>query len=252
MRLLGRRLPLALAATVLGGCDFSASTTIIGDTSPYDTSDNPDADTDADTEADADADSDSDTDTDSPPDTGDLLPADIDDDGDGYTENQGDCDDTDRTTHPETLDGCDGIDNDCDGAIDDDAPGDAYEPNDGTPYNLGSLEVDPEVSLAAWLTNDDDVDRFQFTIVDDTWDFFTLHIDISDIPADANYLVSFNRLRSDGDAPVGEIDSTFASGTAAFEYGDTSGYEDGGDYEVVIESLGGASCAHSYLLAVSQ
>jgi len=191
-----------------------------------------------------------DTGTDTGGDT--AAPDDVDDDGDGYTENQGDCDDTDRTTHPETLDGCDGVDNDCDGAIDDDAPADAYEPNDTTPYNLGSLEVDPEVSLAAWLNNDDDVDRFQFTIVDDTWDFFTLHVDVSDIPADANYLVSFNRLRSDGDAPVGEIDSTFASGTASFEYGDTSGYEDGGDYEVVIESLGGASCAHSYLLAVSQ
>ncbi len=43
-------------------------------------------------------------------------PEDIDDDGDGFSENQGDCDDTDPTIHPGAvdLDG-DGIDQDCDG-----------------------------------------------------------------------------------------------------------------------------------------
>lgn len=235
---------------ILFSCDFSASTTIIGDTSPYDTADNGDTDADADTDSDTDADTDSAIDT--APDTGDLLPADIDDDSDGYTENQGDCDDADRAIHPESTDGCDGVDTDCDGMVDDDAPGDAYEPDDTTPYNLGSLEVDPEVSLAAWLSNDDDVDRYQFTIVDDAFDFFTLNIEISGIPNDATYLVSFNRLRSDGDADIGQIDQTFATGTASFSYGDTSAYEDGGDYEVVVESLAGASCTHTYLLAVSQ
>ena len=43
----------------------------------------------------------------------------IDHDGDGYTENQGDCDDTNAQVHPyayEIQD--DGIDNDCDGLID--------------------------------------------------------------------------------------------------------------------------------------
>ena len=39
---------------------------------------------------------------------------------------------------------------------------------------------------------------------------------------------------------------------ADFAYDDTSGYEDGGDYEIVVESIAGASCAHGYLLAIAQ
>ncbi len=239
---------LAVLTLLLGGCDFSASTTIIGDSTPFDSSDNGDDSADS---------------SDSPSDSGDsfgiddsvadtALPSDRDDDGDGYTENQGDCLDSDRAVYPGVEDGCDGVDSDCDGIVDDDASGDGYEPNDTTPYNLGSLEEDPEVSLAAWLNNDDDVDRYQFTIVDDALDFFTLTIEVSDIPNDATYLVSFNRLSSDGDAEIGLIEEQFASGTATFTYSDTSAYEDGGDYEIVVESIAGASCAHGYLLAVAQ
>lgn len=42
----------------------------------------------------------------------------IDNDGDAFTMNQGDCDDTDPLTYPTAFDSNDGIDNDCDGIID--------------------------------------------------------------------------------------------------------------------------------------
>lgn len=43
---------------------------------------------------------------------------DIDNDDDGYTENQGDCDDNNQNLNPDSIEIYDGIDNNCDGAID--------------------------------------------------------------------------------------------------------------------------------------
>ena len=69
--------------------------------------------------------------------TASVAPADSDDDGDGFTENQGDCDDANATVNPGAVDICgDGIDRNCDGSdplcpadIDDD--GDGYTENQG-------------------------------------------------------------------------------------------------------------------------
>lgn len=52
-------------------------------------------------------------------DTGIVIdPNDVDDDGDGFTENDGDCDDFVATIYPGRLEVCDGLDNDCQGGID--------------------------------------------------------------------------------------------------------------------------------------
>jgi hypothetical protein len=99
-----------------------------------------DADTDGDTDADTDADTDSDTDADPGPDEdctdgtdndGNGLrdcddPAcfpSCDEDGDGYTADE-DCDDQADDVNPGAPEVCDGADNDCDSATDEDADGD--------------------------------------------------------------------------------------------------------------------------------
>ncbi|MCO4773509.1 MAG: putative metal-binding motif-containing protein, partial [Deltaproteobacteria bacterium] len=48
-----------------------------------------------------------------------IAGIDVDDDGDGWTENQGDCDDTDSSVLPGAVEYCDGIDSDCNELIDD-------------------------------------------------------------------------------------------------------------------------------------
>ena len=48
-----------------------------------------------------------------------VDPLTVDDDGDGFSEEQGDCDDTNADLSPGATEVCDEIDNDCDGDIDD-------------------------------------------------------------------------------------------------------------------------------------
>ncbi len=62
----------------------------------------------------------------------------------GYVENASDCDDFDAATHPGSYEICDAVDNDCDGAVDEDAinGGIFYLDSDGDGYG----------SLAGWVS----------------------------------------------------------------------------------------------------
>jgi len=61
---------------------------------------------------------------------------DLDGDRDGHSESEGDCDDADPALHPEAEEAVDGVDNDCDGEVDEgpdrvDEDGDGTTPADG-------------------------------------------------------------------------------------------------------------------------
>ncbi len=91
-------------------------------------------------------------------DTGKIAPADV--DGDGYT-NDVDCDDYDASVHPGADEVCNGIDDDCDGSVDEDpALGFAfYEDADGDGYGDASTEVvacDPPSSSSVLVAGDCD------------------------------------------------------------------------------------------------
>ena len=75
-------------------------------------------------------------------------PLDVDDDNDGYTENDGDCDDEDPNNFPGNAEVCDGQDNDCDpgtvDTVDEDMDGVFCDVDcdDGDPNNFpGNIEV---------------------------------------------------------------------------------------------------------------
>jgi hypothetical protein len=187
-----------------------------------------------------------------PQDTSEQLPGYlVDDDKDGYTENEGDCDDTDRNVHPEAVDTCDGVDTDCDGTFDEDsASDDPNEPNDSQPTYMGSLKETKTLSGVGIIHNDDDLDRFKFALHDSGTSLFTLTMTLANIPADGTYLFTFNRLSSDGEQSVGQVDKIFGTGSLTLVYKDVFGKEDGGAYELVVESIAGADCAQSYSVNV--
>ncbi|MCB9761212.1 MAG: putative metal-binding motif-containing protein [Alphaproteobacteria bacterium] len=229
---------LLLALLALSGCSWTAA----GKTTPAETA-SPD---------DSGLTTDDTADTGAADDTGDTTdPRDVDDDGDGFTENEGDCNDAEAQVYPDAEDVCDGLDNDCDGELDEDATGDdPYEPNDETPYDLGSLEDTPTHQITATLHNDLDEDRFQFYVEDSWLDSFTVDITLANVPQDATYRLTLNRLRSDGDEPTGQVDQAFGGGSVQLVLEDRTGPEDGGDYEIVVEAVGGADCAANYLLTI--
>ena len=75
---------------------------------------------------------------------------DVDNDFDGYTENQGDCDDANSNIYPGATEIEDGVDNDCDGDVDEgfDVDGDGYTQNQGdcddnnAQVNPGATEIE--------------------------------------------------------------------------------------------------------------
>ncbi len=91
---------------------------------------------------------------------GDLEDTEVDSDGDGISECGGDCDDTDPAVHPGADDLCNGIDDDCNGIVDEDGDGDGWtlcagDCDDADPGRFpGAAEVCDELDNDC----DDDVD----------------------------------------------------------------------------------------------
>ena len=89
---------------------------------------------------------------------------DADDDGDGFSENDGDCNDNNADINPNAAEICNNKDDDCNGEVDDD-PTDGsvfYEDYDGDGYGDGAVSVKACSKPAGYTTNADDCDDLEY------------------------------------------------------------------------------------------
>ncbi len=201
-------------------------------------------------------------DSDPPPDTEDTGDTDTDWwedpsedlDEDGWSVEDGDCDDGDASINPGVArDGCDGLDNDCDGETDEDFAGDEYEPDDDDGTYLGQLEDEDEELVFAYLHPETDQDRFEFEVVDSAWSWFSIEVWLYAVPDDADYAIELIWLEDlDGEyrGTVGYADDAGLGGVEVIDWGGDAFYEDGGLYEVVVTSSEGSSCSVPYQLQI--
>jgi hypothetical protein len=82
-----------------------------------------------------------------------------DDDGDGYTEEEGDCDDSDANVGPNQAEECNGVDDDCDGEIDESGGSELfYADADGDTYGDPGSVTEACDQPAGYVTNNEDCD----------------------------------------------------------------------------------------------
>ncbi len=112
----------------------------------------------------------------------------VDDDGDGWTEDQGDCNDANKDVHPDADEICDDkIDNNCNGAIDTaepDGDGDGFGPCEGD-----CNDNDPNVSPVAVEIDGDNIDNNCDGITDADFDgdgYSVMDGDCDDADKDVN------------------------------------------------------------------
>lgn len=178
-------------------------------------------------------------------------PLDRDDDGDGYTENAGDCDDTDDTLSPAETDVCNDVDEDCDGYVND-PYWDSYEYNQTSAlaYSFGEVDKDflwsgstLEISGLTFSDANDD-DWFYWEADDELWDNVDVSVIVSNLNASGDYVVELY------DEGLNLLGSDMGDGSISVEW--TSDIWDDGDdgfyVHVYAVSWPSASCSNSYKL----
>jgi hypothetical protein len=187
-------------------------------------------------------------------DTGDddTTPSD-DADGDGYTADEGDCDDNNDAIFPGADDVCDDWDNDCDGRLNEDSVGyDSYEPNDDEGYDLGDLTEQTEV-INSFLHQPGDDDHFLFYIEDGYLDWFYIDLAALSVPEAVDIRLELWLVDDADHNFVGLIDTMDASGPGGQEsmsYDGSAGSDDSGTYELRVNADTGYDCSVPYTVEI--
>ncbi len=96
--------------------------------------------------------------------TGNADNSDIDNDGDGFTENEGDCNDNNENIFPDAPELCDGLDNDCDTEIDEDVLITFFADTDEDGFGDPNSTMDDCEQPAGFVTNNTDCNDMDATI----------------------------------------------------------------------------------------
>lgn len=178
-------------------------------------------------------------------------PQEDDADGDGFTESQGDCDDTLYTVNPNAVELCDGNDNNCNGNIDEIGQVDSYEPNNTISYPVGSFDNLDEHWLMANLHNPMDQDRYEFYISDGWWENFEVDVHLTSLSNQVDYVMELWYVEDPSGAFVGQLDISDVGGYNGNErivYSGIPFIDDAGWYEIVVYSSSGGGCDSDYEL----
>ena len=176
-------------------------------------------------------------------------PVEDDADGDGFTESEGDCDDTLEIVYPGAWDDCDGLDNNCDGQIDEFAPQDSYEPNDTYAYNIGMFDHTGSGYILGSLHDSQDEDHFQFYISDDWWEPFEIDVSLYALSSNVDYVLELWH--------ISDVNGNYAGLIEVSDIGEFGGNErivrsgiplidDSGWYEIVVYTSSGGGCDADY------
>ena len=194
-------------------------------------------------------------DTEDTHDTEDTQPT-FDVDGDGFSTDEGDCDDYDANIYPTMTDECDSIDNNCNGTIDEDAIGGMYEPND-TPWNgyyLGDYTAGDYTEVQGLITTPSDVDIYEFFIEDGWFDDFGIDFELHSIGIQADFVIELWLIENYSGQTEQMLMTVDNLNSGGLERGDFSGdwlIDDSGNYEFRIYTVSGADCNAHYQLDIS-
>jgi len=187
-------------------------------------------------------------------DTGDDDTGVEDADGDGYTTDEGDCDDANDAIYPGADDICDEWDNDCDGRLNEDSVGyDQYEPNDDEGYDLGDLTEQTE-TINSFLHAPGDDDKFLLFVEDGYFDWFYIDLAVLSVPETVDIRLELWLLDDIDHNYVGLIDTMDAAGPGGQEsmsFDGSGGHDDTGTYEVVVNADAGYDCGVPYTLEIT-